>query len=253
MGDTPNRRPADQSTPDTAGADLPRPIIGFLVGLLVGMTVLALVWITVSSMGGGSVTVTGSDDAATVQPGGVASQEEQPDEPAGPTALQLCRRADAEVKEGLHAAGPALGQWEVHVGAMNKLVVGAITLGQATTFWNQTRIAARRHLETFQEAARQATSHMGTCHRPVAAMSPGASGALRSCTRRVAADREALQAARTAITTWGHHVMDMEMLRTGHLSPARATQMWLASWREGVRQIRAFHEAARVAQDSGSC
>ena len=254
MGNTPSRTPADQSSPDPGGADLPRPIIGFLVGLLVGMTALALVWIAVSSMGGGSVTVTGNDAGASVQPGLSASQDEPSDEPVGPTALQLCRRADAQVERALDAAGPALGQWEVHVGAMNKLVVGAITLRQATTFWNQTRVAARRHLATFQKAERHATSRMGTCGKPVAGTATtDDSGALRSCMRRVAADRVALQAARTAITTWSHHVMAMDMLRMGHLSPAKATRMWLASWKEGVRQIRAYHEAERAVRTSGSC
>jgi hypothetical protein len=173
---------------------------------------------------------------------------------ASPTALDSCRQVDAGLRDALHAAAPALGQWEVHVGAMNKLVAGAITLRQANAFWNNTRVEARRNLTAFRAAYRRALHPGAECRRPMAPM-PGMSQAprLRSCARRVQADRQVLRAADTAITTWGHHVVDMNMLRMGTMTPATANQMWLASWQEGVRQIRAYHQVARGARAVGRC
>ena len=37
----------------------------------------------------------------------------------------------------------------------------------------------------------------------------------------------------------------MDMLRMGTLSPEKATEMWLAMWRRGVRDLDAYRAAAR--------
>ena len=77
---------------------------------------------------------------------------------------------------------------------------------------------------------------------PAATRSPQ----VRSCARAVAARNKVIHAAETSARTWDKHVMDMEMLRMGHLSPAKATAMWIASWRTGVHQLKEYHAAVRA-------
>ena len=48
--------------------------------------------------------------------------------------LARCREVFAAQRRPLGTAADSLSQWEVHIGAMNKLVTGAITLPQATQF-----------------------------------------------------------------------------------------------------------------------
>lgn len=69
----------------------------------------------------------------------------------------------------------------------------------------------------------------------------------------MAADEQALRVATTAADTWRMHVRDMEMLREGRLSPAEATRMWLASWQQGMRQLKAYQAAESALDESGSC
>ncbi len=68
----------------------------------------------------------------------------------------------------------------------------------------------------------------------------------------MAADWRVLGLADTALATWHRHVRDMEMLRMGTMSPARATQMWLQSWHEGQRQVTRYR-AAVTATRSAHC
>jgi hypothetical protein len=63
----------------------------------------------------------------------------------------------------------------------------------------------------------------------------------------VTAVRHELREAAIAIATWRHHVVDMDMLRMGHLSPARATQMWMRSWQMGVGQLNNYRDARKHA------
>jgi hypothetical protein len=76
---------------------------------------------------------------------------------------------------------------------------------------------------------------------------------LRSCAERVAQERTAFEDARIAMRTWKAHIRHMDMLRAGQMSPATATRMWLASWRRGVEQLRAYRAAVRAVDRSGSC
>jgi hypothetical protein len=144
-----------------------------------------------------------------------------------------------------------MDQWEIHVGAMNQLVVGAITLQQASAFWNQTRLAAKRKIGRFEDAV--GTVRRSGLNCPVVDRLGHASKALRSCALRVDADEQAVETAQTAIRTWATHVEDMDMLRMGHLSPADATQAWLASWEQGLQEIQAYQGAARAARRAGAC
>jgi hypothetical protein len=246
-----------QSGPDEAGAapaassGLPdrRLAQAFGVGALVGVVLLGLVWVTVSAVSDDPAPSVGGDSrVGTVDDTPAAADQTQA--PA-PTRFERCASVADALAVPVRAAGPAMDQWEVHVGAMNRLVVGAITLQQATAFWNQTRVGAKGRIADFHSADRIARRVDVTCpvRRPRAGMAP----ALRSCVEQVNANARALAAARTAVDTWEMHVGDMERLRSGKLSPAAATTMWLSMWQQGVREIHDFHVAARKARHESGC
>ena len=249
MDDTHGGETSADQTKQGGGDSLPSTIMGFLVGALVGMALIGIVWLTASALAG--------DPAPTV----VRYAAGPPDATAtaspavhrSPSPLQQCRRTLDRIQPALRAVGPTLSQWEIHVGAMNKLVVGAITLPQANAFWNQTRVDAHRNLNAFRAAAQRAGAGRATCPSPEDPGITDATPRLRSCVRRVAAEEHTLAAARTAIATWGRHVMDMDMLRAGKMSPSQATRMWLSSWQEGVRQIQQYRNAAGAVRGAGTC
>jgi predicted RNA-binding Zn ribbon-like protein len=224
----------------------------FLIGALAGIVALGLIWAMTTVLTGSD---NGTDNGqvartpATPATGAEPTQHAQASPPSGPE--DRCRQADAELARPLRAAVPALDQWEIHVGAMNKLVVGAITLQQATAFWHQTRVGAHQRLNRFYAAAREVPLAGVGCPSPGAL--PQASRELRSCAQHVAQERQALGAARIAMRTWRRHVRDMEMLRTGHLSPAAAQRMWLANWQRGVRELEAYRGAKRAVDRSTTC
>lgn len=168
----------------------------------------------------------------------------------GTGPLDVCRRVYDEQVQPLREAATAMDQWAVHVGAMNKLVVGAITLAQANQFWGQTRVGAMRNLQAFAGSDRQYQQRTYRCPAPVGKEATG--DLLDLCERSVAARTRVLKLARVALATWDHHVMHMEMLRKGTMSPARATQLWLQSWRAGQGQIDRY-QAALAAARGASC
>jgi hypothetical protein len=131
----------------------------------------------------------------------------------------------------------------VHVQAMNELVVGEITLQQATRFWNRTRVGAQRNVDRFRRAWSALARTGVDCPSPNL-LGP-ATAAARSCSRLTDAELRVAQAAKTSIDTWDEHVQHMDMLRMGTLSPARATEMWLGMWRRGVRDLATYRAATR--------
>lgn len=166
--------------------------------------------------------------------------------------MQGCIDAATTIELPLRRAASSMDQWEVHVGAMNKLVVGAITLQQATAFWNQTRAGARHRVAEFERALARLQRHGVDCPPPTLLPS-GAPQKLRSCAREVATEMRVLHAARTAIDTWRRHVRAMEMLRMGNMSPSTASQMWLAMWQRGQDEIETYRVAARAARSVSGC
>jgi hypothetical protein len=227
-------------------------MVTFGGGVLVGAVVLALVWAFVALLGpgdggggGGGGGGSGSESAnlgTLTVPGGDLRRD----------AERRCGEAVAALSRPLEAAAPAMDQWSVHIGAMNKLVVGAISLAQANAFWNRTRVGARRNITAFREALRDLRSHGVDCPAPDV-LPAGASSSLQACSRRVQADLRTLRAARTAVDTWARHVRDMERLRTGKLSPAAATRMWLMMWQQGQDQLDAYRAAVQAARKAGAC
>jgi hypothetical protein len=227
------------------------PDVGSLLGgIVVGVVIVGAVWLLASYLSG--------DVGKETPPAAVEQNALLGDSPStasrspAATRLQRCATAADDVERPLHEAGPALDQWEVHVGAMNKLVVGAITLPQATAFWNQTRVGAYDRIGRFEDAEARLERRGVDCPA-LRLLGSGASPELRACVQHVAAERRALDSARTAITTWEHHMLAMDKLRAGKLSPTAATQMWMMMWQRGVDELKTFRGAESTARHTGSC
>lgn len=189
---------------------------------------------------------TGTSDAEASDSGATT-----PHERPMATRLTRCATASRAIASALEAARPSLDQWAVHVGAMNKLVVGEITLQQATDFWERTRLGAQRRVADFREAMRTLRKRGVDCPSS-ALLAPGAR-ALPGCARQVEAEIRVVRAATTSIDTWDQHVQHMDMMRLGVLSPEDATRMWLAMWKQGVRDLDAYRAAAREARRLEGC
>lgn len=227
------------------GADGIGPFIG---GIAIGALLVGLVWAFIAAATSGpSGTRSGQTVGADL--GGPLAGLSQG---TSPSRLDRCLDAVDKLARPMRQAQPALDQWAVHVGAMNKLVVGAITLPQATAFWNQTRVGAHHHIRAFDRAMAQVEQDGVDCPTPDR-LGAKASATLRACSTQATAETRTLAAARTAIETWRHHVQAMEQLRTGRLSPAAATRMWLTMWQRGVEEIKAYRAAARAERHAPWC
>lgn len=209
--------------------------------------VLVLVW-TAFAGDGGSRPDDGDSGAPAGSSSGAATTAAplRGDESGRLSRLGRCVRAQEGLQVTLDAAQPALDQWEVHVGAMNKLVVGEITLRQATEFWERTRVGAQRRVREFDESLALLRAEGVDCPAPTL-LARGAR-VLPACAREVQAAVRALQAARVSVSTWDEHIHHMDMLRLGEMTPEQATEMWLSSWRRGVRDLDDYEAASGTAR-----
>ena len=82
---------------------------------------------------------------------------------------------------------------------------------------------------------------------PTAEQGSSSETAGQDCVLAAAAGDRLLDAAETAITTWKHHVHDMEMLRMGDMTAAQATQMWQMSWQAGRAELVTYNRASMQA------
>lgn len=193
---------------------------------------------------------TAVDDAIDAAASGDATSDDAASDDgqtAVTAAVESCRAQHAAQTPALHAAERSLQQWRTHVEAMNKLVAGEITLDQASTFWEQTRVGAADRVQRFSTDDGAYRDSDSSCPWVTDELRPGDAPALQQCRQATAARDDQLAAARVAVATWGHHVHDMERLRAGTLSPERATQLWLRSWRKGVDELDAYTATARTA------
>jgi hypothetical protein len=213
-----------------------------LAGAVVGALVVGLIW-GVQAWATKDVRDEPPADASSLIDPGSRGTERPPDR------LSRCREVFGAQAEPLRAADASLTQWEIHVGAMNKLVTGAITLEQAMAFWDETRLSAGRLLAR-HDAAMVDYSHR-TARCPLTRPGKTASAAAH-CAKAVAARGKVLYAATVADARWREHVHHMEMLRDGEMSPEEATRLWLLSWQKGVRELRVYHDAGDAA-DGMAC
>jgi hypothetical protein len=219
----------------------------FLVGTVLGLLGV-IVWVSIDGDGddaprqaSSSAADPGAETELGADPGSDLSAA--PPQPVADTRPERCSDAAAALEGPLDAARPALRQWDLHVEAMNQLVVGEITLQQAARFWDRTRLGAMRNVERFRRAWASLERSGVDCPAPFL-LGP-APEAVRSCSRLVEAELEVAQKARTSIDTWERHVHHMDMLKLGTLSPEKATEMWLRMWKRGVRDLDVYRSAAR--------
>lgn len=171
--------------------------------------------------------------------------------PTPATRLSRCARAAQDLDGPLAAAKPSLEQWAVHIGAMNQLVVGEITLQQATAFWDRTRVGAQRRVGEFRDAMTVLRQRGLDCPSP-ALLAPGARR-LPGCARQVEAGEQVLREAGRSIDMWEHHVHQMDMLRLGQLTPEEATRSWMTMWQRGARELDSYRTSAREAESLDAC
>jgi Mrp family chromosome partitioning ATPase len=161
-------------------------------------------------------------------------------------ALEDCRSHWDAQSAPLGAAKVSMGQWHRHIGAMNQLVAGQITMNQASAYWAKTRVRAEQNVERFFDADSTYSAGDYSCPAPLPMLRADPDAAkLSDCRRAIAQREEAIQAARVAIETWHHHVMDMNMLQAGKLSPARAVRLWNKYWRQGAAEVHDYHGQLR--------
>jgi hypothetical protein len=216
------------------------------IGAICGALVVGLVWLGMDWSGSRPPDQTAARVSTTQGASqGVATSgaTRAPDD-----RLSRCQEVYAAQTEPLRTAARSMSQWEVHIGAMNQLVVGAITLHQATQFWSQTREGARSRLHSFAAADRRFQQRSARC--PNAGAS-GLTGELRTCTQAVAARNRVLHLADRALATWHMHVRHMEMLRTGKMTPQQATSLWIKSWHAGQAEVNDYRAAVRAARGTG--
>jgi hypothetical protein len=165
---------------------------------------------------------------------------------------EACRLANLRQQAPLSAAAVSLAQFDKHIDAMNLLVAGKISLAVARTFWDQTRVGAAQNTTSFRTADRELASSASTCRPPdpaVAYDTPyGQLLAISRCAGAIQARGTTLTRARAAVTTWEHHIHDMEMLRMGHITPAQATAAWTRNWKVGAGQLAAYETADAAAK-----
>jgi hypothetical protein len=172
--------------------------------------------------------------------------------PSLAAAAETCRLANLRQQAPLSAADVSLAQFDKHIDAMNLLVAGKISLSVATTFWDETRVRATQNATAFRRADKELAASGAACPtlNPEAANAApyGQVVALKSCASAIAARNAALGRARTAVSTWEHHIHDMEMLRMGHLTPAQATAAWQKNWKTGEKQLATYDKALAKAK-----
>ncbi|MFC8501684.1 hypothetical protein ACFUC1_04950 [Pedococcus sp. NPDC057267] len=188
---------------------------------------------------------------ATSGTGEVVGADVSPDSPLG-QAMASCRLAALRVAASMGAADVSLQQFDKHIDAMNLLVAGKISLAVATQFWDQTRVGAAQNAAEFrrtQESTGDTRSQCPGLDPAVAASLPfGPVDQLNQCVTYVGRAATALTKADAAVTTWQHHIHDMEMLRMGEITPAQATAMWQRNWHVGEGQLTAFEAAQAQAR-----
>jgi hypothetical protein len=240
-------------------------------GIIIGVLVVGLVWMVASTVRGADASPKQSiasdsrdrdhstrtaDPAQSAPPSPTGTTDDQ--HALRSAVLSSCHKVYDTQAPPLGAAATAMGQWQVHIAAMNQLVLGVISLQQANQFWNQTRDGAHANLHSFRVAAAPLRNPSALCPAPPSSPASGTGTATSAstrkvvgCERAVAARSRVLRSAEVALGTWSMHVMHMEMLRNGQMTPQHAEALWLHSWHEGQEEVTRYHAALRAARGVG--
>ncbi|MBA2531910.1 MAG: hypothetical protein H0V23_07370 [Nocardioidaceae bacterium] len=159
------------------------------------------------------------------------------------TELEECRSLWASQVKVELAGDASLDQWRLHIDAMNQLVAGEITLEQATQYWNDTRRGAHARAEAFRALDADLGESTQRCANTETG-SESASGPVDKCVTATNAFAKSLAAARIAMTSWEHHIRDMDLFRAGKITAQQATSMWLESWQTGADQLATYDRRA---------
>jgi hypothetical protein len=203
-----------------------------------------------------------TDDRTLQAPQHPGPAPSDPDESAAlkaqvAAALQSCRAALAAQQGTLTTAETSLAQWQEHIDAMNLLVGGAITFADAVVFWENSRMGATENVAAFREADIAYTTLQDRCGPLESALAEPATDweqtALEACADATVGRDAVLDAARTAVATWEHHIRDMELLRIGRLDPFDAEAMWRKNWMLGNAQMAVYRAAVADEPDGPAC
>jgi hypothetical protein len=224
---------------------------------------LAVTLVAVIALGASFYATGGSNSAARpaasdVKPVGASPSAAQtttaPHDAAFRRALASCRSATTAQARDLNAAQASLEQWRTHIHAMNQLVAGAITLTQAKAFWSASRTGAAQRVAHFDAMDKNTQGAATKCSSP-----PGMTDhmahmqQLAACQEAADARATVLGASRTAISTWRHHIRDMELLRAGKISPFEGLMRWNKNWKKGDAELRRYSEMRKAASRMSSC
>jgi hypothetical protein len=168
------------------------------------------------------------------------------------TAVESCRLTNLRQQASLGRAAVSLEMWNKHVEAMNLLVAGKISLAVAYDFWESSRVGAIEAVTGFEAADKSYSAVSGDACAPlpsahVAYAEADQPQSLASCTVTLRRGDATLRVARPAVTTWLHHIHDMEALRAGRITPAQATAKWRRDWKAGVAQLKQYSAAVSAA------
>lgn len=188
-------------------------------------------------------TATGTHSGATHDPTADVSPDASATTAPATAEIEECRAWWARQVQVELAGDAALDQWRLHIDAMNQLVAGEITLEQATAYWNDTRVGAHRLADAFRRLDSQLADAAVRC-----GTDEDAGETLDACQAAIDAFDESIAAARVAMTTWEHHITDMDLFRAGKLSAEKATEMWLDSWKVGARELSGYDRRASQAR-----
>lgn len=216
----------------------PVPVVLAAVAVLVAIA-LAVV-LTMQATGrsrgasgptGGATGPTGhrhASSAASGQAGSGASDD-----------VTACRASLAAATVPIARAARSVAQWRLHVTAMNKMVAGTISYPQAAAAWRRSERGDLHRVHRFRAADRRyhAAHSRDDCPRGVPA----------ACRAAADAAASALASGERTITTWRHHIREMNLLVGGRISPETAMNLWVHMWQRGMYQVVEFHARRSVA------
>jgi hypothetical protein len=171
-----------------------------------------------------------------------------------PPVVQTCMRAVDRGDAAVFQARAAVADWTAHVQAMTDQLTGRNTRAETARIWDATRARGAAGLSAFRSAETEYRRARERCLRtPVEEVVPAVAATVGTC-RDVTRQTDAvLAAAAGPLADWAGHLKAMADRRAGRLDPARANQLWLATYRGARLNIDRFAAADRVYRGHARC